>query len=639
MASKLLAANSCNQARFEILFSGMNSILSRLVVLFSFLWVCSFGSAQVSVLTYLNDNSRSGQNINETVLTPSNVTGQYFGKLFSYDVDGFIVGQTLYVPHVTIPDHGAHNVIYAATQHDSMYAFDADSPGTGTPLWTVSFINPAQGVTTIPINVQGCGGATSFTEIGIMGTPVIDPVAGTIFVVVKTVENKQFYFRLHALDYTTGVERPGSPVVISGTFAGATFSSKNEIQRPALLLNNGIIYVAFGSNGCDVGSQGWVMAYDSTTLAQLGALSAEPQQSWGANIWSSGSGPASDADGNIYLSTANGVFDANVGGLDYSDSVLRLSMGSNGPFIADYFTPYDQQLLGTNDTDLGSGGVLLLPDQHGRYKHLLVTAGKEGTIYLLDRDGMGGYNPVDNSQIVQNLPGAIGHLFGGPLYFNNAIYFAAKGDSIKAFSVIDGLLSSAPIAQSSKVAELGVPTISANATSNSILWLILGTSQRGHGQLAAFDASTLVELYSSGQQPERDTVGSVAHFAPTTVADGRVYVGTQSQLAVYGLLPKIMVLSGDNQGGVVGTTLKEPLKVQLLDSYSGLPLAGVTINFDDGNKGGVFGNPTPATDENGIATTSYTLPPIPGRYRISATNINDVPAFFLESGATLTALP
>jgi len=617
----------------------MKSALRIIVVSLTFLSICISSSAQVSTLTYLNDNTRSGQNVEERTLTPRNVTGQYFGKLFSYDVDGFIVGQPLYVPNVTIPGAGVHNVVYVATQHDSMYAFDADSPGLGTPLWTVSFINPAQGVTTIPINVQGCGRATMFTEIGIMGTPVIDAASGTIFVVVKTVENKHFYFRLHALDYTTGAERPGSPIVISGSFAGAVFSSQSEVQRPALLLSSGVIYVAFGSNGCDVGSQGWVFGYDSTTLVQLGILSTEPQQSWGANIWSSGSGPASDASQGIYLSTANGVFDANVGGLDYSDSVLRLNSGGGALTIADYFTPYDQQFLGTHDTDLGSGGVLVLPDQTGPYRHLLVTAGKEGTIYLINRDDMGGYNPIDNSQIVQSLPGAVGHLFGGPLSFNNAVYFAAKGDSIKAFSLTNGQLSSTPIAESNKVSGLGVPTISANGTETGILWLILSTNQGDFGQLTAFDANTLAELYSSGKNFARDALGSVAHFASNTVANGRVYIGTETQLVAYGLLPKIMVLSGDKQGGAVGTTLKNPLQVQLLDSYSGLPISGVTITFDDGKKGGSFSNPTPTTDENGIATTSYTLPLTPGRYEISATNLNDVTAFFIETAANLTAHP
>src|SRR5690242_6530553 len=231
------------------------------------------GSAQVSVLTYHNDNARSGQNTNETVLTPSNVKAKFFGKVFTYSVDGFVVGQPLYVPKVNIPGSGTHNVIYVATQHDSVYALDADDSGDGTPLWTTSFIDPGNGINPVPINIQGCGDATGFSEIGIMGTPVIDGVSGTIFVVAKTVENNKFFFRLHALDIGTGIEKTGSPAVITGVIPGlSVFAPKGELQRPSLLLNNGTIYISFGSNGCDVGAQGWIMAYNSTTLHQVGVF-------------------------------------------------------------------------------------------------------------------------------------------------------------------------------------------------------------------------------------------------------------------------------------------------------------------------------------------------------------------------------
>jgi len=610
----------------------LKAIQSVRAVLFLSL-LCTSGLAQVSVVTYHNDNSRSGQNTQETILAPSIVKAQYFGKLFTYAVDGYIVGQPLYVPNVAIPNSGTHNVVFIATQHDSVYAFDADQVGTGSPLWTTSFINPAQGITTVPISFQGCGAATGFTEIGIMGTPVIDPASGTLYVVTKTAENNKIYFRLHALDYTTGTDKAGSPVVITGVIAGlAVFNPNFEIQRPALLLNNGNLYVAFGSNGCDKGAQGWMMAYNSTTLQQAGVFSSQPEQSWGANFWSGGSGPAGDVFGSVYISTANGIFDGNVGGYDYGDSVLRFSVGTSGLALGDYFTPYDQLKLNVNDIDLGSGGVLLLPDQPGNVAHLLVTAGKEGTVYVINRDQMGGYNSVGNTQIVQNLPGVVGQQFGAPLYFNNLVYFAAKKDAIKAFALENGLLSSAPVAQSPAVPALGVPSISASGTNNAVLWLILGTTQgKGFGMLAAFDAGTLKLLYDTGQVPARDVLGPVAHFAPVTVADGRVYVGTQTQLIAYGMLPKNMVSSGNNQSGKAGTTLPNPLVVQVVDSYSGAPLPGVTVTFDDNGKGGSFSNPLSQTDSNGLASTNYTLPPTVGRVAIAARNPNNVTAFFTET--------
>jgi hypothetical protein len=600
------------------------------------------GSAQVSVLTYHNDNARSGQNTNETVLTPSNVKAKFFGKVFTYSVDGFVVGQPLYVPNVNIPGSGTHNVIYVATQHDSVYALDADDSGDGTPLWTTSFIDPGNGINPVPINIQGCGGATGFSEIGIMGTPVIDGVSGTIFVVAKTVENNKFFFRLHALDIGTGIEKTGSPAVITGVIPGlSVFAPKGELQRPALLLNNGTIYISFGSNGCDVGAQGWIMAYNSTTLQQVGVFSAQPEQSWGASMWSGGAGPAGEPGGSIYTSTANGIFDGYLGGLDYGDSVLRLSLvngDTGGLTLSDYFTPYDQLKLGTNDTDLGSGGVILLPDQPGNFPHLLVTAGKEGTIYVISRDYMGHYNPIDDRQIVQSLRKAVGAMFGSPLYFNQTVYFAAKFDAVKAFSLTDGLLSTKPVAESPDVAALGVPSISANGTDTAVLWLVLGTSQgKGYGMLAAFTAGNLTEVYNTGELPTRDGLGQVAHFVPVTVANGRVYVGTQTQLVAYGLLPENLVITGNNQGGKIGTALPNPLTVQVIDAYTRAPKPNITINFDDGGKNGTFSNPTSTTDSNGMASTNYTLPMQPGRIMITASNPSIAPAYFLESAAKTTA--
>src|SRR5580700_7186249 len=288
----------------------------------------SFAFGQVQVLTEHNDVSRSGANTNETVLTPANINFNTFGKLFTQTVDGFFVGQPLYLSKIQFPDGSTHNVVYVATQHDSVFAFDADS--NQAALWNTSFINPAAGITTVPIGDYGCAG-TAFTEIGIVSTPVIDATAGSIFVLAKTLENGAYIYRLHALSLTTGAEMV-PPTVISAsasTNAGTVqFNSAIQLQRPALLLENGAIYIGFGSNGCDTYAfRGWLLAYDEASLQQTGAFLTTPDGTRGG-VWQSGGGPAADADGNIFLAAGNGTFDANTGGSDYGDSMLHLSAAS-----------------------------------------------------------------------------------------------------------------------------------------------------------------------------------------------------------------------------------------------------------------------------------------------------------------------
>jgi hypothetical protein len=609
---------------------------------------CLSSAAQTSVLTYHDDTSRSGL-VNETLLTPSNVNSKQFGKLFSYSVDGFVVAEPLYVPNVSIPGSGTHNVVYVVTQHDSVFAFDADTLGTGVPLWQVSLINSSAGLTTVPISVQGCK-STGYQEVGIMGTPVIDPATGTLFVSAKTMQasgtppnvTHSYAHTLHALDITTGLEKFGGPLPISGSVTApngnvVSFEPLQHFQRPALLLSNGVVYVAFGSNGCDFNAYGWLFAFDSGetsgTLQQLAIYNTSPNVSYGASIWQTGSGPAADSTGNVFLMTANGTFDFSTGGPDLGDSFLKLDYSSGAFALEDYFTPDDQGSMAANDKDLGSGGVLLLPDQSGTNPHLLVGAGKTGTIYLVNRDSMGGYDlGLDGGNgNLQYLPGAVGPMYSTPVYWNNQVYFAANNDGIKGFSLTNGQLSTSPIIFSSKVGVAGVPSLSANGATNGLLWIPINPAKPF---LAAYDATSLVDLYSSNQNPGRDGLGSfLPHFITPMIANGKVYVGTQSGLVVYGLFPSLSTTGGANQSGAVGTTLPLSITVQAVNSL-GVGVPGVVVNFNDGGKGGTFSNPNATTDGTGTATTAYTLPTKAQTVTITASTSGYTP-----SSLKVTALP
>ncbi len=323
--------------------------------------------AQMPVTTWHYDNSLSGANPNETILTPQNVNSAQFGKLFSQAVDGLMIGQALYLPGITIPGAGVHNVVYAVTMHDSVYAFDADN-ATGSnakPLWHTTFLS--KGVTTVPVALQGCGTTTKWKEVGILSTPVIDPVAGTLFVVAKTYENSTFVNRIHALDVTTGLEKTGSPVVVAADFEFAgkdnVFASAMQVNRPSLTLANGNLYIAFGSNGCRGGQEaGWVLSYNAATLLPMGAFDVEPGDS-GAAIWQRGGGLSVDSEGNIYGATADGDFEA---GTNFGQSVLKLSQVGSTLALADWFTPYNEAILDQQDKDM-SEPVLILPDQPGNH--------------------------------------------------------------------------------------------------------------------------------------------------------------------------------------------------------------------------------------------------------------------------------
>ncbi len=591
----------------------------------------SFG--QVQVLTEHNDVSRSGANTQETYLTTANVNVGTFGQLFTDPVDGYVVGQPLYVPGVQFPGGSTHNVIYVATQHDGVFALDADT--AQVPLWMVSFINPSAGITTVPISDYGCPG-TSFKEIGVVSTPVIDAKAGTIFVLAKTLENGAYIYRLHSLSLTTGADVV-APTVISAsasTNSGTVqFNSAIEMQRPALLLENGTIYIGFGSNGCDTYSfRGWLLAYSEATLQQTGAFLTTPNGVHGG-VWQSGGGAAADAQGNIFLALGNGTFDANAGGSDYGDSLVHFSP-SSGLAVVDSFTPYNQQDMDQNDLDLGAGGVVVLPDQAPPHVHEVVAVAKTGTMYLVDRDSMGGYNANGDTQIVQSVLGAGGSRFlSVPGYWNGNVYLSGESDYIKAFSLANDQLSSQPTSQTSfKSSTPGSPSISANGSANGILWDIPVNSP---ATLYAFDATNLANvLYSSAQAlGARDKLGVVPKFVSPTVANGKVYVGSETAMVVYGLLPLISPTAGANQSAYVGKTLPATLQVKTVDAYKNAPIGSISVTCKDGGVGGTFGAKMPmVTNSQGQASTSYTLPKKAQTITITCTNSKYVSGVFTEVG-------
>jgi hypothetical protein len=512
---------------------------SRILPILLFSFALLPASAQVSVTTAHNDNMRDGQNLSETILTPGNVNMKGFGKLFSQTVDGYVYAQPLYVPNVNIPGLGTHNVVYVATEHASVYAFDADN-NTGmnaSPLWHTSFIDPAHGITTVSSGDVGCGDLVP--EIGITSTPVIDTTAGTMFVVakLKDTNNGKYYHVLHAISIATGQDQAGSPVIIR---AGG-FDPLREAQRPGLLLVNGTLFIAWASH-CDITPyHGWVMQYSETSLEQLKVWNSTPHGGLGG-VWQSGGGVASDGT-YVFFATGNGSWDGPKGGRDFADTIVKGPATPDAPHPFDYFTPYNQQSLSNGDTDVGSGGVLLLPDQGtgAPHRYLLLQVGKSGSIYLVNRARMGGFQPNNNSQIVQDLENAIGGLWASPAWWNNNVYFGGSGDYLRqyTFDPATGFLSDTAVQTATYSGFPGpTPSISANGTNDAIVWT-LQVDSYGGGQaiLHAYDATNIsTELYNSNQDPSRDQPGPAVKFTVPTIVNGKVYVPTATQLSVYGLL-------------------------------------------------------------------------------------------------------
>jgi hypothetical protein len=496
------------------------------------------GTSGASVLTYHNDNGRTGQYVDETTLTPVNVDAKKFGKKFSQPVDGYVYAQPLFVPSLTIGSK-VHDVVFVVTEKNSVYAFDASSPGPA--LWHTNV-----GTALSCSDLDDCGDLVP--GAGITGTPVIDSATQSMYLVALVKDGGGFHHRLHALDLATGGDKFGGPVEISPTVSGSgadseggtvEFNPQHHYQRCALLLTGGVVYVGIGGNAeSDSDNHGWVLGFDAKTLTSTMTFCASPDSYW-VSLWQAGGGLSSDSAGYVYGETANGTFDVDMGGRDYGDSAIKLD--STGK-VVDYFTPHDQAALSSGDIDFGSANPLLLPDQTGPVAHELIASGKPGILYVIDRDKMGHFHKGSDSQIVQSVPafpnssGITSGIFSSPVYWNGNVYVTGINGNIQQYSLSAGVLSTSPASQSS--ASFSFPgatlSVSANGTSAGIVWALDGNA----GVLYAYDATNLAtELYDTTQAAsDRDTPGVPVKFAVPTVANGHVYVGTQTELDVYGLL-------------------------------------------------------------------------------------------------------
>jgi hypothetical protein len=488
------------------------------------------------VFTWHFDNALTGQNLDESALTPTNVNAAHFGLAFTDDVDGYVYAQPLYVANVQVPGVGVRNVVYVATEHDSVFAFDADKQGSA--LWQVSFLQPASGVTTIPSADTNC--TDLVPEIGITSTPVIDPSTNTLYVLARTKQNGQYFARLHALDLATGTEKFGGPTTISGlalqTGGGTvSFDPLLSNQRTGLLLNGSNIYIGFASQ-CDNGPyHGWLFAYNAQTLQQSAGFSTTPDGAEGG-LWMAGASASADSSGNVFIISGNGTFDANSGGHDYGDSFIRLNSNLG---VTGFFTPFNQDSLSSSDWDLGSSGAMLLPDQPGPHPHVMVGAGKEkpARIYVVDRDNLGGYQSGSDSQIVQTIPGSFSNgLFSTAAYFNGNVYFAATNDVLKSYTMNNGLLSTTPSSQDSITLSFpgSTPIISANGNTLGIVWTLERNSATNSAILRAYDAMDISKILYDSRAAGVTTAAPVK-FAVPIVANGKVYFGTQTKLVVFAL--------------------------------------------------------------------------------------------------------
>ena len=506
--------------------------------------------AQVNVLTYHNDNARLGANLKETLLSPANVNAASFGKLFANSVDGQVYAQPLYVSGLSIPGKGARNVVFVATQHNSVYAFDADT--AGVLLWQTN-LGPSAATPSPDFGTRYGSFSAILPEVGITSTPVIDLAAGTLYVDAFTHEGTIYYHKLHALSLTNGAERAGSPALVRATVPGSGvatsngvvhFVAKQHIQRAALTLAGGRVYVAFAGYEDTNPYHGWIIGFDATTLQQLpnyvfnttpnSTVAAFGADAGEGGIWMAGCGLSADTAGNIFFAVGNGSFNAlnGSGGTEYGDSFIRLTTSSRLS-VADYFTPYNQSFLAANDLDVGSGGALLLPDQAGTFPHLMIGGGKQGRLYLMNRDMMTAGNNHYNSggsadAVVQTVSLADG-LMSTPAYFNQRIYCTPKANQLAMFPMVNGLLSVPDASVSARTFAYpgATASISANSTSNGITWAL---NMGNPGLLIAYNATNMNnELYSG-------THSAGVKFAVPTIANGKVFVGGANALSVFGPL-------------------------------------------------------------------------------------------------------
>ncbi len=505
-------------------------------------------SSHTSVTTYKNDLARSGQNLTETTLTLSNVNSESFGLLRTLATDGKVDAQPLYLSALSLAGT-THNVALVATENDTVYAFDTDS---GATLWQTSLLPSGE----MPSDDRGCGQVTP--TIGVTSTPVIDLSAGphgAVYLVAMSLDASQNYHqRLHALDVTTGAELFNGPMEIAAVYPAAgggsnTFDPGDYEERAGLLLLNGVIYTTWTSHCDDAPYTGWVIAYSESTLAQTAVLNVAANSAGGGPaIWMAGGGPAADSSGNIYLLTANGAFDTTLdaGGFpsagDYGNSFLKISTSGGTLAVADYFAMYNEVAESSSDTDLGSGGAMLLPeltDSSGTARQLVVGAGKDGNLYVVNSASMGKFN-ANTNQIWQELPGALsGGIWSTPAWFNGTVYYGPVGGSLLAFAVSNAMLASSPTSQTATTFGYPgtAPAISANGTSNAIVWAHENAAS-GAAVLHAYDAGNLAnELYNSTQAANsRDSFGTGNKFITPTIADGKVLVGTTTGVGVFGLL-------------------------------------------------------------------------------------------------------
>jgi len=534
---------------------------ARLCVSMTVIAFCLYGPpgrAQVDVLMNRYDVQRTGANLSETILNTSNVNVRHFGKRWAYSVGGRVYAQPLIVSGVTVPGVGVRNVVYIADMHNDLYAFDADDPAmAGRPYWKVSYGHSVQ----LPNPQIGYPGYPDITvEIGILSTPVIDKATNTIYFVTKSQVGPMISDSLHALDLGTGEAKFGGSQLISASVPGigdggsaVTFLSRTQNQRCSLLLAGGIVYLAYASYGDWPPYHGWILGYDAADIHRQSIVYNPDPDGQNIGIWMAGAGPSVDSAGNLYVITANGQTGMN----DLGESFLKLSVdpANNTLALADYFTPYSQASLDSNDDDLGSSGALLIP-----HSHLIVAAGKEGMIYLVDADNMGQYHAgTDPSvdQVLQEIEAFPGQLMGTPVYWADSAgnpntgltYWWAQEDVLRAYRIntLTRRMDPTPFAMgpSAEQPQLqdGILALSANghAAGSGILWanLTLGTDSlvTGRGMLCAYDASTLTELWNSAQMPARDSAGAFAKFVPPTIANGKVYLATFSgKVIVYGLL-------------------------------------------------------------------------------------------------------
>jgi hypothetical protein len=493
------------------------------------------------------------------------VSNSTFGKLFSCPVDGEVYAQPLYMANLAIGG-GTHNTIFVATENDSVYAFDADTSPC-MQRWTVSLLNGG-----VPVNPADTGETGDINKkIGITGTPVIEPVSQTLYVVSKTNEGSVYHQRLHALALTDGSEKFSGPADITAaltvpgngdtgdvtcpsTSGNVPFCPLRENQRPGLLLLGGTVYIAWASHGDNQPYHGWVIGYNASNLSQLPVLFNTTPNGGLGGIWQTGTGPAADASGNIYVITGNGTFDTGTPRTNYGEGFIKLSTTGGILAFADFFTPFNQDQLNPPDFDLGSGGPLLLPDSAGSAStpHLLIGGDKRGFLTVLNRDAMGGFTPGGPDNILQTVnlgtgSGIISGIFSTPAFWQNKIYVVAVGQVLKAFSLSNAAVSAAPFA--SGVDAFGFPgaspVVSSNGTTNGIVWVVNtnnngtpnGSGINGPAVLFAYDAISLSKLFSSPPTSGAGAAGNAVKFVVPTVANGKVYVGTQTELSVFGLLP------------------------------------------------------------------------------------------------------